>query len=927
MMKNVLFQLHWFFGITAGLILAIMGVTGAIYSYEDSMIKALNPATFVVEKQADATLTPSEIYQRISQQHPEQSIKAVTVAASATQAAMVTFADPNNRRGKERTINPYTAELLPEARGEDFFHFIEDLHRNLTMGKFGKQLTGISTIILIYFVLTGLYLRWPRKSSIKEWLLVKPRLKGRSFLWNLHSVVGTWVVVFYLIIALTGLTWSYSWYRAAAYKVMGVEAPVRGGTPGAGGERGAGQPHPATDASRSNGSQLNGSPNRSQLNAGQSSAPQTDAMQANNNRINTTNHNINGRSQNPRGSDERSGRPEQAALDIPVALQQGWQVFNREVSSYSTASFRLPERGSTLEVSFMDANPQHERARNSLKYNVATSQVEELSFYKDKPLNEKIMGSLLPVHRGSFFGPVWQFLTLLAALSMPLFFITGWMLYLKRRQQKKLTKAAQQLTPMTAANQVPWLVVYASQTGFAEQLAWRTAQSLQLANIPAQVIAIDQLSASQLSQTDKALFIVSTFGQGEAPDHARRFAKYQLGQSADLSQLSYAVLALGDKEYQTTYCAFGQQLDSWLSDCNANALFERVEVNYGNPADLERWNQALSQVTHSSLSSMVVEKVFDAWRLSQRNLLNPQSTGEPAFEVRLEAQHDASWAAGDIAEIQPGNSDARIQDFLTRHQLNAQQPVHYKNQSLPLAEALRYLNLTGEFSVDNRADSSAQHLIEQLSPLPTREYSIASLPQDGYLSLVVRQTHFPQSSEFNSEQISEQGFGLGSGWLTAHATVGENIALRIRTNESFHAPDDNRPLILIGNGTGIAGLLSLLKQRQQHQFNQNWLIFGERQREHDFFFADQLNHWLATQHLQRLDLAFSRDQSEKVYVQHCLLAQQTQLQQWIAQGASIYVCGSIEGMAPAVDAVLNQILGEACVEQLAAEGRYRRDVY
>lgn len=921
MMKNVLFQLHWFFGISAGLILAIMGVTGAIFSYEDSIIKALNPATFVVEKQADAALTPAEIYQRISQQHPEQTIKAVTVTASPTEAAMVTFADPKNpknRRGKERTINPYTAELLPEARGEDFFHFIEDLHRTLTMGEFGEQLTGISTIILIYFVLTGLYLRWPRKSSIKEWLLVKPRLKGRSFLWNLHSVVGTWVVVFYLIIALTGLTWSYGWYRAAAYKVMGVEAPLRGGAPGAGGERGAGQPRPSADNSRSNAAPLN----TKQSNITPSSAPSTNVMQATNNK-----NNFNSRAENAGGSNGRSGRSKQAALDIPVALQQGWRVFNRDVSSYSTASFRLPERGSTLEVSFMDAKPQHERARNSLKYNVATNQVEELSFYKDKALNEKIMGSLLPVHRGSFFGPVWQFLTLLAALSMPLFFITGWMLYLKRRQQKKLTKAAQQLTPMTAANQLPWLVVYASQTGFAEQLAWRTAQSLQLARIPAQVIAIDQLTASQLSQTEKALFIVSTFGQGEAPDHARRFAKYQLAQCVDLSQLSYAVLALGDKEYQTTYCAFGQQLDHWLRDCNANALFKRVEVNYGNPADLERWNQALSQVTHSRLSSVVVEKVFDTWCLTQRNLLNPHSIGEPAFEIRLEAQHDASWVAGDIAEIQPGNSNVRIQDFLARHQLESQQPVQYKDQTLPLVEALRYLNLTTKLSADDLGDGSAQHLIEQLSPLPTREYSIASLPQDGYLSLVVRQNHITQSAGQSSEQTPEQGLGLGSGWLTAHATVGQNIALRIRTNESFHAPDDNRPLILIGNGTGIAGLLSLLKQREQHQFSQNWLIFGERQREHDFFFAEQLNHWLATQHLQRLDLAFSRDQAEKVYVQHCILAQQTQVQQWIAQGASIYVCGSIEGMAPEVDAVLNQILGEGCVEQLVAEGRYRRDVY
>lgn len=881
MLKKILFQLHWFFGISAGLILAIMGVTGAIYSYEQPISKLLNPDSFVVQSQPQAVLSPAQLYTAYQRQHPDQAIKAVTIAASKTEAASVNVAAPGSRRGKTYRVNPYTAERLPAARSEAFFHFIEDLHRHLALGKFGKQLTGMSALILIYFIVSGLYLRWPKKSTAREWLLVKKNLKGRSFLWNLHAVAGTWVLLFYLLLALTGLTWSYNWYRTAAYSVMGVEPPQQPGKQQPGNPRAAGAGQRLPNGERPMRAQQDG--------AGQ------------------------------------------ARLNPVWALNQGWQVFSQTVQSYSTATLRLPEKGNTLEVSFVDAIPQHERARNSLKYNLARQQIEELHFYKDKALNEKIMSSILPVHRGSFFGPVWQFLTLLAALSMPLFFITGWMLYLKRRKQKKLTLAAQQLAPLVSGEQCPWLVIYASQTGFAEQVAWRTAHSLQQAGIPARVTGMQQLDIDQLNTARNALFVVSTYGQGEPPDHARTFVKKHLKQPVDLSQLSYAVLALGDKAYQATYCAFGRQLDQWLDDGGANRLFDCIEVNYGSNTDLNRWHAALSSVTHTRLDSMAITKVFDEWQLHDRSLLNPGSLGEPAFEIRLIAQHDASWNAGDIAEIQPGNSDVLITEFLTRHALHADTPVQLHGQQVPLFTALRYLNLKPDqtsnlaevttaykFSAQQCSAQqwSTQQWIEQLHPLPWREYSIASIPQDGYLSLVVRQHH------------SSDGFlGLGSGWLTAHALVGQNILLRIRSNESFHAPDDNRPVILIGNGTGIAGLMSLLKYRALHGFQRNWLIFGERQREHDYFFANQLEQWQSNQVLDPLHLVFSRDQPERRYVQHCLLAQKQQVQHWVEQGASIYVCGSIDGMAPAVDDALAQIVGETTLAQLTLDGRYRRDVY
>jgi sulfite reductase (NADPH) flavoprotein alpha-component len=134
-------------------------------------------------------------------------------------------------------------------------------------------------------------------------------------------------------------------------------------------------------------------------------------------------------------------------------------------------------------------------------------------------------------------------------------------------------------------------------------------------------------------------------------------------------------------------------------------------------------------------------------------------------------------------------------------------------------------------------------------------------------------------------------------------------------------------VILIGNGTGLAGLRSLLKARIVAGHTANWLLFGERNAAHDFYCQAELQGWLATGDLARLDLAFSRDQAGKVYVQDRLRESAEQLREWLVAGAAIYVCGSLEGMAAGVDAVLHELLGEATVSTLREEGRYRRDVY
>lgn len=883
MFKKTFFQIHWFLGITAGLVLSIMGVTGAIYSYEQQILKWINTDSYTVQAQSGPKLSPAELYQHFKQQNPEMQINSVSLDASPTGSSTVNIAKEGARRGYNMMVNPYTAEVLPEIKGREFFQFIQQLHRYLTMGPVGKQITGACALMLIFFVLSGLYLRWPKRHSLKQWLAVKPQLKGRNFIWDLHAVVGTWVVIFYLILACTGLYWSYDWWRNGMFKVLGVERPQPEMQQGQGGRGGAEQGRNASE-SRGEGPHSEGAGERGPRSGGQ---------------------------RENRGEGRERGVDDTLLL---TALNKSWAGFQNEFNDkYSTVTFNIPKKADgELKLSFTDVEVQHERARNNATYNYQDAAFTLVEMYEDKKLNEKIMSSMLPVHRGSFFGPIYQFFAMVASLLMPLFFVTGWMLYLKRRKQKKLTLAARQGATAVDIdpNAKPWLIAYATQTGVSEQLAWRTATALQQAHQPATVKSVQQLTLADLQQVEQVLFIASTYGTGEAPDLASSFEKKIMSGQADLSHLHYAVLALGSKEYPDTFCSFGHRIDQWLKNNGAQQLFTTIEVDNASNEHIQQWNAALAQSTQLELQAMDIDKTFDHWTLVKREVLNPGSLGAPAFNLEFKPEHEAQWQAGDIAEIQPGNSAERIAQFLAAHQIPAGTVVVSMQQRIE--DILWNRDLTQPIF----PFISSEELLNQLPVLPTREYSIASIPSQQILRLVVRQ-----------QQDASGELGLGSGWLTQYAALNAPIALRIRSNDSFHLVDDNRPIICIGNGTGIAGLMSLLHTRNRQDYNENWLIFGERQRAHDFFYQETLEAWLTVGTLKRLDLAFSRDQAEKVYVHHKLREQADELKTWMNNGAVIYVCGSIDGMASDVDQALIDILGESTVDQLRQDGRYRRDVY
>lgn len=463
------------------------------------------------------------------------------------------------------------------------------------------------------------------------------------------------------------------------------------------------------------------------------------------------------------------------------------------------------------------------------------------------------------------------------------------------------------------------LVAYASQGGFAGQLALQTAQALQDAGVPTQLLSFGELDAGCLGNCKQALFVVSTTGEGDAPDSASGFARRLTAAAGPrgLRELRYGILALGDRSY-AHFCAFGHTLSAWLQRQHGQALFDMVEVDNGDAGALRHWQNHLSALSGGAEIADWEKPRYAEWLLHERRLLNPGSPGAPAFHLALvPADGDApAWQAGDIAEIGPCHAPPEVERMLAKLSLDGAAQVRCDGVSTTLALALATRIVLPEPHLAALAGVAPQRLVDTLPLLPHREYSIASLPDDGRLELLVRQ-----------QRHDDGRLGLASGWLTTHAQPGAAIALRIRSNHGFHPPADDRPLILIGNGTGLAGLRAHLKARAAAGHLRNWLLFGERTAQHDAFHRDELAAWQAEGVLQRMDLVFSRDDGALHYVQDAVHASADALREWVEAGAAIYVCGSLQGMAGGVNAALCQVLGEEALLRLGEQGRYRRDVY
>ena len=368
---TVWFQIHWFIGITAGTVLMVVGFTGGLLSYQDGILRALNPGILSVAPRPDPVLSPAELIRRI------EAASGARVASLSLSAApdrpVRAFLTPREApppgarpRRDLRHADPYDGALLGTPVGESFFRTTRELHRWLLAGAEGRIVVGVSTIALVILSLTGLYLRWPRRVlSWRAWFRIGPGLRGRALLWRLHAVIGTWALPLYLLAGLTGLYWSFDWYRTALYDLTGAPRPnAEAGPPRAEGE----------------------------------------------------------------GRAPRRG----PVVDIDAA----WATFLRERPDFSTAQLRIPAPGQPLRITYVEAGAAHEEARSSLAIDAAGEVVEHRR-YAGQPLGHRLMGSMLALHSGGYFGPLGTALMMVASLAMPLFGVTGWLLYLGRRRMKR----------------------------------------------------------------------------------------------------------------------------------------------------------------------------------------------------------------------------------------------------------------------------------------------------------------------------------------------------------------------------------------------------------------------------------------------------------------------------------------------------------
>lgn len=457
------------------------------------------------------------------------------------------------------------------------------------------------------------------------------------------------------------------------------------------------------------------------------------------------------------------------------------------------------------------------------------------------------------------------------------------------------------------------LVAFASQTGAAERIAWLSGNALAGAGF-VRVAPLGGLTAEDLAEAGTLLVITSTYGAGESPDSARAFVRKQMAQVRQLKGVNFAVLALGDRKYDATFCGFGKSLDRWLAQAKARRLFDIICVDGDDDTlTMTKWCEQLTQMGARTTVEELMPGAPQDWLLAERRLLNPGSPGGEAWHIALTPKDPAqlSWTAGDIAEIWPRNSEEAVEDFLRRHDFNGELSFRWRGHWTYLREIIAHSRLPQDHEV---AGISINWLVERLENFAPREYSIACLPDGGRMELLVRKA------------VKDDGsLGLGSGWLTQTARLGGTIKLRLRPNPNFQPPPDG-PQLLIGAGTGIAGLRVHLLHRRKKKLGQAWLLFGERGRATDLYYADDLEGFAADGTLSRTDLVFSRDSNPRRYVQDLVAEQGAEIAAWVGQGASILVCGGLE-MAAGVQAALVAIVGQEKLDEMTEAGLYRRDIY
>ena len=542
---------------------------------------------------------------------------------------------------------------------------------------------------------------------------------------------------------------------------------------------------------------------------------------------------------------------------------------------------------------------------------------------------------------------------------------------------------------------IPLLVLFGSQTGTAEALARRFAREAKARNFSPRVLDAAAHGTVDWKKETQLLIITSTYGDGDMPDNAQSFWEWLNTDAASaLAHVNFSVLALGDSSYHE-FCAAGKKIDARLEQLGAKRIHARADCDLDYEAAAKSWLDGLfKELCPASSATSVLEakdsKAHQSLKTSEatysihhpfpaRLVVNRRLTGEGSgketrhFEFSLEGS-GLSYEAGDALGIYPTNCPKLVEDILRALHCDGEEAVPTPNSGeRPLRKALGSSYDITKPALDLLQRCAAGHetlrellgaerkddlkkwlwgrgvidlLLETpdvrfapadfvglLKPLGRRLYSISSSPkahaEQAHLTINIVRYHAHGRART----------GVASTFLADRADEGNQVPVFVQTSPGFRLPNDaHTPIIMVGPGTGVAPFRAFLHERRAGGAEgRNWLFFGEQRAGTDFYYREEFDAMQADGLLTRLDTAFSRDQEEKLYVQHRMLERAAELWAWLQEGAHFYVCGDALHMAKDVDLALHKIaetaggLGKESamefVKKLKAEKRYQRDVY